>query len=216
MSSARSQLILSLALVSALTTAPLLTACQSSTANDQGSEPTTEAPADPTSEDEPSSDSRPAAGDTGNAGTGIANAGNITDEETLDAWSNTACAFLNFYPANHVLAGGADDEPSPLSMEDWASACLRYVDPASTLGKALADDPASVAAPLGFYEAASVVRGTEVTEAATGGINVTVTLEGTQQDWQHTLTFDEGFLVQFNNDGLITDVVSLGVIGVQE
>ena len=129
---------------------------------------------------------------------------------TLDDWENKACAFLNLYPANHVLVGGADDEPAPLSIEDWAASCLRYVDPDSSLGQALQDDPESLAAEMGFYEAAQVVDGVDVSAASADGVTADVTIRGTQQDWEHTLTYQRAFLVELDEaSGLISHVTVL-------
>ena len=132
------------------------------------------------------------------------------DQATLDAWSQSARSLMAFYPANHILAGGDTEDPSQMSIDDWANNCLRFVDQTSSLGQALLNDPESVAAPLGYYDAASYVSSTEVTGASAGGINVVVTLEATQMDWDNTSTITEEFLVQFNNDGLVTDIVSVG------
>jgi hypothetical protein len=132
------------------------------------------------------------------------------DQATLDGWSETARAALTVYPSNHVLAGGADDEPSELSLESWTDSLMQYVDSSSALGQALLDDPEAVATPLGFFEAASYVSSTEVTDASAEGVNVTVTLEATQMDWSMTSTVTEQYLVKFNSDGLITDIVSVG------
>ena len=167
----------------------------------------TEAPSEPIVEDDVAPDSLPV--DEGlSSDDGLAADGRGPDEDDLDDWADKAQAFLTIYPASYVQAGGADDEPVRLEIEDWASACLRYVDPSSTLGQSLQNDPASVAAPLGYYEVAAYVNSTEVTGSSLGGINVTVELKGTQFDWAYTTSFWESFLVQFNNDGLITDVVS--------
>jgi hypothetical protein len=132
------------------------------------------------------------------------------DQATLDGWSETARAALTIYPSNHVLAGGADDEPSELSLESWTDNLMQYVDSSSALGQALLDDPEAVATPLGFFEAASYVSSAEVTGTSAEGVNVTVTLEATQMDWSMTSTVTEQYLVKFNSDGLITDIVSVG------
>lgn len=139
-----------------------------------------------------------------------ANGSDEVDQTTLDSWSDTARKALTIYPSNHVLAGGEGDEPAELSLEDWADNLMQYVDSSSALGQTLLDDPESVATPLGFFEAASYVSSTEVTEANANGISVTVTLEATQMDWSMTSTVTEQYVVQFNDDGLITDIVSVG------
>ncbi len=139
-----------------------------------------------------------------------ANGSGEVDQATLDGWSETARKALAIYPSNHVLAGGADDEPSELSLESWTDSLMQYVDSSSALGQALLDDPEAVATPLGFFEAASYVSSTEVTDASAEGVNVTVTLEATQMDWSMTSTVTEQYVVKFNSDGLITDIVSVG------
>lgn len=139
-----------------------------------------------------------------------ANGSDEVDQATLDGWSETARAALTIYPSNHVLAGGADDEPSELSLESWTDNLMQYIDSSSALGQALLDDPEAVATPLGFFEAASYVSSTEVTGTSAEGVNVTVTLEATQMDWSMTSTVTEQYLVKFNSDGLITDIVSVG------
>jgi hypothetical protein len=132
------------------------------------------------------------------------------DQATLDQWAATASSFMRIYPVNHIEAGGAGDEPSQLSVEDWASSLMNYVDPSSSLGQSLQNDPSSVADALGFYQVASVVRDTQVTGQSTGGINIQVTLEATQMDWQNTDSFVQEYLVQFNSNGQITDVIPVG------
>lgn len=139
-----------------------------------------------------------------------ANGSDEVDQATLDGWSEMARAALTIYPSNHVLAGGADDEPSELSLESWTDNLMQYIDSSSALGQALLDDPEAVATPLGFFEAASYVSSTEVTGTSAEGVNVTVTLEATQMDWSMTSTVTEQYLVKFNSDGLITDIVSVG------
>lgn len=130
-------------------------------------------------------------------------------DATVKTWSNDARSFLTFYPVNHVLAGGADDEPTSVSIEDWATNCLRYVDENSNLGQALTNDPESVAETLGFYEVASYVSDTSVVSVDAMGVTVEVTIQGTQMDWQHTTEVVENFLVQFDDNGKIVNVVLL-------
>ena len=130
-------------------------------------------------------------------------------DATVKTWSNNARSFLTFYPVNHVLAGGADDEPTSVSIEDWAANCLRYVDESSNLGQALTNDPESVAETLGFYEVASYVSDTSVVSIDAMGVTVEVTIQGTQMDWQHTTEVVENFLVQFDDNGKIVNVVLL-------
>lgn len=134
--------------------------------------------------------------------------GDISDE-TIETWSNKARSFLVIYPVNHVLAGGPGDEPSSMSIEDWATNCLRYVDESSGFGQTLRDDPESVAGPLGFYEVASYVSDTSVVSVDAMGVTVAVTIQGTQMDWDHTSEVVENFLVQFNDDGEIVNAVVL-------
>lgn len=118
--------------------------------------------------------------------------------------SETARALMSIYPVSYVRSG--DAEPTHLELADWATACLQYVDPSSALGQALTNNPDSVAAPLGYYEVAAYAKDVEVTEVAGNAASVTVTIEGTQQDWDHTMTFDESFVLQFNEAGLVTEV----------
>lgn len=119
--------------------------------------------------------------------------------------TETACALMEVYPVSYVRTG--DAEPVHMELDEWAAACLQYVDPSSALGQALAGNPDSVAAPLGYYEVATITVGTEVTEATSDSVSVTVTIEGTQQDWDHTTTFDVSFVVRFNESGKVTEVV---------
>ena len=147
------------------------------------------------------------ADEQGETQSGIADAGNKIDDKTLDTWSNKARSFLTIYPANYVHAGGENDEPMEMSLEDWASNCLSYVDPNSSLGQSLANNPDVVATPLGFHDAATVVESCEVTGANVGGVNVTVTMKTTQNTWRETDTHTRSYLVQFNNDNMITNVV---------
>ena len=129
----------------------------------------------------------------------------VTDEMLAD-WSDKACALLAIYPANHVRAGGAGDEPKALTVEDWGTACLRYVDPNSELGKTLRDNPEAIATSLGFYDAASYVSATDVLLETAEGITVEVTLEGTQMDWDHTSSYTETLIVHFNENAQVTGI----------
>lgn len=138
-----------------------------------------------------------------------ANGSDEVSQATLDEWSSTACAALGIYPSNHVLEDDSD-KPAELPLESWANELMQYVDSSSPLGQALLADPESVATPLGYFEAASYVSSTEVTEASADGVSVTVTLEATQVDWSATSTVTEQYLVKFNDSGLITDIVSVG------
>lgn len=119
--------------------------------------------------------------------------------------AEAARALMDVYPVSYVRSG--DAEPTHMELAEWAAACLQYVDPSSALGQALSSNPDSVAAPLGYYEVATYTKGTEVTEVTDDSVSVTVTIEGTQQDWDHTLTFDESFVVRFNEAGLVTEVI---------
>lgn len=135
-------------------------------------------------------------------------ASDISDA-TIESWSNKARSFLVIYPVNHILAGGSGDEPSSMSIEDWATNCLRYVDESSNFGQALRNDPESIAETLGFYEVASYVSDTSVVSVDAMGVTVAVTIQGTQMDWDHTSEVVENFLVQFNDDGEIVNAVVL-------
>lgn len=128
------------------------------------------------------------------------------DATTLASWEDTARAFIAIYPVNHQLstAGG---EPTRMDLQTWAANCLQYVDPSSQLGQALQNDPASIATPLGFDEAAAYVESTDVMSSDIEGVVVQATIVGTQQDWQHTSSFASTYLVQFNDAGQVTGVV---------
>lgn len=131
------------------------------------------------------------------------------DEDELAAWSSKARSLMNFYPVNHVLAGGGSDEPSPMSIDTWASNCLLYANADSAFGQALLNDPDSVAAPLGFYEVASYVSGTSVVSADANGVVVRVSIQGTQMDWSATTELTETFLVQFDDNSQVVNVTQL-------
>lgn len=123
-----------------------------------------------------------------------------------DIRSDEACALLRFYPATYVRAGGADDEPVMLTADDWAQACLPHVDPTSELGATIQSDPASIFTPLGYIEAAVVVNDTHVVSVEPDAVVVEVELEGTQQDWEHTITYTLTYRVSFGDSNLATGV----------
>ena len=113
---------------------------------------------------------------------------------------------MNIYPANHILAGGANDDPSPMTLEEWTKNCLKYVNPSSTLGERLTNDPKNLAGQLGFYDAASVVTGTKITSSSANSCTVQVTQKGTQNTWADATEFKRSYIVDFNAGGLIIDV----------
>ncbi len=130
------------------------------------------------------------------------------DDDTFATWTDRACSFMYYYPVNHVLAGG-EGEPSAMDIDAWASNCLYYVDEGSSFGQLLTNDPDSIAAPLGFYEVASYTADATATSADANGVVVSVTIRGTQMDWSMTTDVTENFLVQFNDNNLIVNVVGL-------
>ncbi len=148
-------------------------------------------------------------GDTGSTSSGGSTSSTVS-EKTLTDWSNKAHQFMNYYPANHLLAGGANDAPSPMDVDIWASTCLRYVDPSSQLGQDLQNDPEGTARDACFFDAAQVVRGTEVDHASADGVIVVVTLESTQMSRSDTVTYQRSYLVRFNSGNMVTDVQLLG------
>lgn len=171
---------------------------------------------EPTAEEEPeTTETEPTPideeGETEVTPTGSRAGGPASDisDATIESWSNKARSFLVIYPVNHILAGGSGDEPSSMSIEDWATNCLRYVDESSNFGQALRNDPESIAETLGFYEVASYVSDTSVVSVDAMGVTVAVTIQGTQMDWDHTSEVVENFLVQFNDAGEIVNAVVL-------
>lgn len=131
-----------------------------------------------------------------------------TEESYRAKWETKACSFLTVYPVNYVRTS-ADDEPIEMTLEDWASNCLSYLDPTCQLAQDLQNDPESIATPLGYYEAAQVVNDTKVVSTDDTSVTVEVTVEGTQQDWDHTLTMAYTFRVFFGDKALITGVEDL-------
>ena len=131
-----------------------------------------------------------------------------TDETYRAKWEGVACSFLTVYPVNYVRAT-VEEEPMNMTLEDWASNCLSYLDPECELAKALQDDPESVATPLSFYDVAQVVDSTEVVSSDDTSVTVEVTEEATQQGWDQTTELVRTFRVTFGDKALITGVEEL-------
>lgn len=110
------------------------------------------------------------------------------------------------FPANHMLAGGASDDPSPMTADQWAESCLVFVDPSSELGRDLKNNPEDVAQKNGFYEAAQCVKGAKVISSDASGVIVEVTILGTQNTWKDAMEHTMTCYVKTNSAGLVTDV----------
>lgn len=131
-----------------------------------------------------------------------------TDESYRAQWEDRARSFLTIYPANHVRTS-VDEEPMNMTIEDWASNCLSYLDPDCELARALQNDPESIAVPLSYYEVAQVVNSTEVVATDDTSVTVAVTEEATQQNWEQTTEIVRTFRVTFGDQALITGVEEL-------
>lgn len=168
--------------------------------DDTPSAQATDADAAGTEETEPDEQTGQAPGDSD------AVAGTTSAPSTSDIWSEEACALLRIYPATYVRADNAGDEPLMLTVDDWAQECLPYIDPESELGATMLSDPASIFTPLGYIEAAVVVNDARVVAIESDAVTVEVELEGTQQDWEHTITYTSTYRVSFGSNDLITEV----------
>lgn len=206
----QSRITLFLALACALAVPCTLSACGKK-ASAPAQSPSTSQNAQATDEEAPDNQAAKADGtndqakDTTSADTDATGA--VADAaSTSDIWSEEACALLRVYPATYVRAGGADDEPIMLTVDDWAQACLPHVDPDSELGATISSDPASIFTPLGYIEAAVVVNDTRVMSVESDAVVVEVELEGTQQDWEHTTTYTATYRVSFGSNNLVTGV----------
>lgn len=98
------------------------------------------------------------------------------------------------------------DDPYALTVDEWASRCLEYVNPSSTIGERLTNDKVNLAGQLGFYDAASVVTDTKVTSSSKNSVVVQVTMKSTQNAWKDATEFRRSFIVDFNAGGLVIDV----------
>lgn len=131
-----------------------------------------------------------------------------TDESYRAKWESKARSFLTVYPVNYVRTS-ADEEPIFMTMEDWASNCLSYLDPDCELAHKLQDDPEPVGISLGFYDVAQVVDSTEVVATDDTSVTVEITEEVTQQGWDYTNETVRTFRVTFGDKALITGVEEL-------
>ena len=123
-----------------------------------------------------------------------------------DAAVKNAKGLMMIYPANHMLAGGGSDDPSPMSVEQWAQNCLRYVDSSSALGRELASSPDAAADKAGFNAAAQCVKGTKVVSSDASSVTVEASMLGTQNTWEDAVEYTMTFVVKVNSGGMVTDV----------
>ena len=123
-----------------------------------------------------------------------------------DAAVKNAKGLMMIYPANHMLAGGGSDDPSPMSVEQWAQNCLRYVDSSSALGRELASSPDAAADKAGFNAAAQCVKGTKVVSSDASSVTVEASMLGTQNTWEDAAEYTMTFVVKVNSGGMVTDV----------
>lgn len=130
----------------------------------------------------------------------------ITKEQAKKARS-----FITVFVATHVRSIGEEIAPREMTLEDWASNCLNYVDSTSELADALRNDPESLRSPYGSHDQ-RVVNATQVSASGEeNAVLVTATVEATTQGWDHTSLHKENYLVRFDDSNLVTGVEPRGI-----